>query len=237
MRVYHGTTESHALRAIEEGLKPPRDTQLSNWDCAANPDAVYLSTTYPIYFATVAMDRLKKAGQGHERIAVLEIETDMLDSSLLVPDEDLLEQSGRNRDHLDPGLSMEERTEWYRDNIERWAHSDLWRESLKYMGTCGYLDGISPEAITRVAYVDILADDHKALLMNTYDVTVTIENHSVMAGSNAAFVNWLFEGELPELEPFHEFAMKRTRGFLDHSSVEVVDLAELRRRAVPSPTG
>ena len=155
MKLYHGTSESVARVAIREGLWPRALTGgESLWErtVPSNSQLVYLTSSYPAYFAA-------NASKEGERWAIIEVDTDLLDEDNLHPDEDAIEQSTRRVertgfDELDaiPAGNMKERTIWFRDHII--LFQGMWKESLAALGTVGYYGVIPPEAITRVSFYD-----------------------------------------------------------------------------------
>ena len=178
MLLYHGTSAVAARKAMTEGLKP-RGSQSGNWThtIESNPKAVYLTDIYAPYFAV-------NASEGE--VAVLEVDTDMLDDTLLHPDEDWLEQNGR---HTEDGVkgNMHERTAYYRDHIANWQHH--WSDSVSYLGTCSYMGIIPPKAITQVAFWDWEKDMEMAMLV--MDAMIMLMNHQIMAGKYRAITGWL----------------------------------------------
>ena len=121
MRLYHGTTEAVARKALKEGLLPRKLTgSEGNWE--SNPSEsslVYLTTAYAAYFGSCA-------SEVGEKIGIVEIETDLLDVKNLRPDEDFMEQGSRGvRDFLpdflqgdlDECTDMNSRTAWFKDHL------------------------------------------------------------------------------------------------------------------------
>src|SRR5713226_8459285 len=84
MKLYHGTTERYLNSILKIGISPRRRRK-SNWNVKSNPRAVYLTNVYALHFANAA----RASG---EAALILEIDTDDLNSTLLAPDEDYLEQ-------------------------------------------------------------------------------------------------------------------------------------------------
>lgn len=179
MKIYHGTSETIARLAVNEGLKPRALTGNSNWKSTveSNEYAVYLTTAYAGYFAMAT---------GSERLGIVEIETDLLEQCLLVPDEDFLEQASRGQKV--EGLrakTMEGRTRWFRKNLLRFGH--LWQPSVNGLGNCAYLSPIPPEAITRIAVIDA----KHPLLMYHVDPMIMLLNYMIMGPKYRAISQWL----------------------------------------------
>lgn len=145
MKLYHGTSEKYLEAILARGLLPRRKRG-GNWmhSVGSNTNAVYLTSTYSIFFAQCALE-------SKERLAIIEIDTDVLDVDQFAPDEDMLEQCSRQDSNLACyGWSMKKRNIWFRKRI----HSEfqhLWEKSIAVMGVCSYFGEIPPFAITRVA--------------------------------------------------------------------------------------
>ena len=85
MKIYHGTSSANVDKILLNGITPRGDTE-SHWDrYPSRNDLVYLSTAYPFYFACVA-------AQVDEISAVFEVDTDLLDTEWMLPDEDFIAQ-------------------------------------------------------------------------------------------------------------------------------------------------
>jgi hypothetical protein len=166
--LYHGTTEKAARIAMFEGIRPRGEHGRSNWKrtIESNPDAVYLTDAYPLYFAF-------NAAKEGERGAVIEIDVEKLPQYMLVPDEDVLEQAGRGKDAVKG--NMKARTRWYRRRLKEWISTENWKVSLEAMGTCAFLGTVPPEAITQVALVD--PKRASSLMWSATDAVITLMNY------------------------------------------------------------
>ena len=180
-RLYHGTSESRVQKILAEGIKP-RGKEKGNWlhTIESNPCAVYLTDAYPIYFAY-------SAAADDERGALIEIDVNLLDVSLLHPDEDVLEQAGRKFDHL-RGKDMKERTRWYRRHARE---NPNWDRSLEIMGTCSYYGVIPPEAITRIVLIDWKQFD-VGFLLSMVDCSISIQNYKFCKDKYRNYTRWAF---------------------------------------------
>lgn len=144
MKLYHGTTNHFHSQVLRHGLKP-RSKRSSNWK--KNPsrsDMVYLTTTYPFYFATMSRD---------EKIGVVyEIDTRHLDEDKLHPDEDFIT-------HLANKRREKPLTEAQNRHVCKTldVFQDMWRKSLMMLGNCAYQGRIPPKAITRYCLFDSAA--------------------------------------------------------------------------------
>ncbi len=182
MELYHGTSESRAKKILKEGIKPRHVSGKSNWkhSVESNPEAVYLTDAYPMYFAF-------NAGKEKERWAIIEVDTDLLDESKLHPDEDVLEQAGRKYDSLPKTWKMNRRTRHYRKEA---INNPNWRRSLEFMGTCAYYGAIPVEAITRVVYFDPSKYDG-GFTLSLIDCMVTLMNYKFCGEQYRARTKWL----------------------------------------------
>jgi hypothetical protein len=142
MLIYHGTTAARARAALIGGLAPRIATgvQTNFSDMPSRPDLVYLTTIYAGYYA------LRAADTSEER-AIIEIDLDLLDANLLLPDEDFVERRDRP-----PQTSPEQvgiRLADIRARLEE--HRELAATSLRD-GTCAYKGVIPSVAFKRIAY-------------------------------------------------------------------------------------
>jgi hypothetical protein len=222
MKLYHGTSESRARKIMDEGLKPRGKSGKTNWKhtVESNPKAVYLTDTYPLYFAFTA------CGDSDERWAVIEVDTDLLDESKLHPDEDVLEQAGRNHDGLPGSWGMVRRTRWYRKQA---IDNPNWDKSLKFMGTCGYYGTIPPEAITRVVFFDPKKHD-TGFVLSCIDASISLMNFKFCSKKYKGLLRWVMgekvkpeetgywmEDQLPEIE----------KVLADRSGIEEVNMLKI----------
>jgi hypothetical protein len=225
MRLYHGTNGAWLDNILRVGLEPRGNRSArNNWKHVAhqsNPHCIYLTDSYAPYFAFNA------ARGKNPRCAVIEIETDLLDNTKLIPDEDAWEQLGRKRDDV-PG-TMSQRTLYYRSEIDRaWRvpryHTDRevlwrftarddptlppWQVSLRALGTCAYRGAIPTEAITRAVKWPHVGGN--VGLMFVWDPTITLINQRLCGPRYKALTAKLFGDELPgQLSDFDEMAVAR----------------------------
>ena len=188
MLLYHGTSERAALSILRNGLLTRRDSNsIGNWDqCPSMVDAVYLTRAYAPYFACAASEL-------HERWAVLEIDTDKIESDqkYLVPDEDFLEQATRNTDlsnfeGIENKDSTEKKLAWFRENIHNFSH--LWKDSLDGLGNCAHIGSIPVSAITRA--VSFSPQDHSLLSAMSIDPSISIMNYAICSAKYNALTRW-----------------------------------------------
>lgn len=187
MKLYHGTSWDRWQSIQTEGLLPRGMCGGSNWDHSieSNPNTVYFSTAYAYYFGLNALSEDSQV----RKIVLIEVDTDSLDSSLLVPDEDVLEQM--NRGSPISNKEMIFRTREYRDEILFWASEGFdWLWSVRNMGTCGYHGAISPDQFSRVVVVDLA--EESALTWMFLDCSVSVLNFRFLGPRNVNIHRALF---------------------------------------------
>jgi hypothetical protein len=179
--LYHGTSAMVANKALKEGLRPRTAHGQSNWKrtIESNPDAIYLTDAYPLYFALNC---------DCDTPTVLQIDVSKIDTNWLVPDEDVLEQAGRGYD--DVKGNMKQRTRWYRKRLKNYLATDAWLKSLEAMGTCGSLAPIPAEAISRVAFIDY--DKAPTLCMTASGPSITLANYRFCGPQYRNLTNSIF---------------------------------------------
>lgn len=197
MKLYHGTTERVALKAITEGLKP-RGERPSVWkDAPSSPDAVYLTDTYAAYYGIAAIPKRKLKGSGDQRVGIVEIDTDLLPlPGLLVPDEDAVEQTSREKETMLTREAMLQRTGHFRDRLSCYIGGLAWKQSLAAMGTCAHLGRIPPEAITRVATFGLRASAQIA--MCAIDAMPSVRAFGVAGYQHRELIAHIFGDARPE---------------------------------------
>lgn len=201
MKVYHGTSERFLNRISQMGIMPRKLTGNSNFkhSIESHPGVVYLTNAYAVYFGLGVVNQV---GEHFERIAILEVDTDLLEPAKLVADEDALEQMSRHTpggDGLPPGWSMKQRTRYYRDNLKRYAKNGFGFEwSLSVLGTGGHFGPVPRPAITRVALIDMATDNTKRLCWKHMNPTISVQNYHYCAGSYMRDLYRIFGEPLPE---------------------------------------
>ena len=196
-RIYHGTSESVALKALSEGLIP-RNDRSSTWSQPSRSDCVYLTEAYAAYFAANACFE----GGERERWAIIELDTKYL--THLVPDEDAMEQGTRNFEpcdllSLNVGDTLEEaaqvargdmafRTRYFRDRAHKL--SALTPESLRLLGNCAHVGPIPPEAISRVSLFDPKKNGLVAGM--SLDPNISVFNYQFCGEKYRNLTRWFF---------------------------------------------
>lgn len=202
MKLYHGLSEQSAHSALRQGLLTRKQTKKSNWSHSvhSNPDCVYLSDAYPLYFAMQAVPdrsvRRKKDEEG-VKAAIIELDSDFLNPFKLLPDEDVLEQAGRGgKDSLPLDWSMHQRTKHYRKHMMDHIGRDTWNPSLNLMGTCAHQGPITPDAFTRVAYIDIVKK--RRLVWSAMDASISIANYKFCGHTYRCINAFIFDEPMPK---------------------------------------
>lgn len=223
--LYHGTSESRAVGILEQGLTPRSQNGHNNWSNESHDGLIYLSDCYAPYFGA-------NASKDGERLAVIEIDVSRLDQHRLLPDEDFLEQASRyQKDLFDAeGLSMEERTRVFRNNIEAFAHH--WKDSLGGLGNCAFAGSIDIEAISRVALFDRSKNQASQwIFVALCDPSISLTNYRLCAEKYRAINRWVmgykdFDCEQmvgAAFSAFQKDMLEEIRKVLsDQSSVEVI---------------
>jgi hypothetical protein len=195
MLLYHGTSLSRWEKIKESGILPRKDGSASNWEhtVESNPEAVYLTDAYAMYFSFQAIE---DKGKYIDHPVILEIDTSLLDKKKFVADEDALEQASRHNpggDGLPKTMSMEDRTIHYRNMAKKFAKAGLGHEwSLETLGTCAYVGKIPVEAITRVAIIDL---DKQKQMSVFLDPSIHIMNYKIVGAKYRALNAMIFENE------------------------------------------
>lgn len=184
MKLYHGTSAAVARRAPSEGLAPRAVSGVkSNWKIGSTSKMVYLTDTYAMHFAA-------NAAKKDELWGIVELDGDRLDSERFYPDEDFLEQASRGvingRNMAPPGLSMEQRTAWYRKRLLQ--YKPMWRDSLKGLGCVGHLGVVPASAVTRVSLYD--PRSNPMVTMKAVDGVLTRAGYMVCGDQHRALTEW-----------------------------------------------
>lgn len=156
MKLYHGTSESAVSQILSEGIKPRKYTEVSNWDhcfpsCESN---VYLTSCYAPYYAYCASPELES------KWAIIEVDTDRLDSKGMRPDEDFIVQAVGTCKDAEPGTLAELLKQVDKDDVHKHVMNNLdslagfWESSISHLGTCSYKGTIPTDAIDRVSVFD-----------------------------------------------------------------------------------
>jgi len=193
MKLYHGTSANCLNQILSDGLTPRIVNGKSTWEhtVPSRMDAVYLTEVYAGYFACCACKNSR------DNWLILEIDTDLLDQTLLMPDEDFLEQVTRIKEIAVklgvPGqvakYKMKTRTRWFRERLE--LFHGQWVTSLKMLGNCCYLGTIPMSAITRIVSFDPASN--KYVSWGCSDPVINFQNYSFMKNKYKELTRWFFE--------------------------------------------
>lgn len=191
-RIYHGTDASFLTDVLADGLFPRSQDEPGNWSdqFSSHPEMVYLSTTYPGFFAGCAADA---------NLLFLELDFGKLDPTFLYPDEDFLSHVLRTQDGLEPEESQHQASELLLSN------QALWRTSLFSLGNVAHLGLIEPSAITR--YATLCSKKRPALAWEFLSPSVSTTNFLLLGEHYRKMVAWLFGDEAahPSLTRTREF--------------------------------
>lgn len=176
--LYHGTRAEHQARILAHDLVPRNQSGVSQWTHTAEsrPDAVYLTSAYPLHFAVNA--------QGDGDLLIIEVDTSMLNPTLLVADEDALAQS--IRDPATERMTLLQKTLYYRERSHHYSAED----SLALLGTCAYLGPVPASALRRSARIRL--ENVGTLIVGGFDPVVSPVNFSIFGDEYRESIKWLF---------------------------------------------
>lgn len=186
--LYHGTRAEHQARILAHDLVPRSQSGVSQWahTTESRPDAVYLTSAYPLHFAVNA--------QGDGDLLILEVDTSMLNPTLLVADEDALAQS--IRDPATERMTLLQKTLYYRERSHHYSAED----SLALLGTCAYLGPVPALALRRSARIRLA--DVGTLIIGGFDPVVSPTNFSIFGDEYRDSIKWLFgDAEICAINP------------------------------------
>jgi len=185
MKIYHGTSERFLSEILKDGIKP-RKKETGNWEnFPSNEGMVYLSTTYPFYFANASIKK-------NEKIVVFEIELENLSERFLYPDEDFVSQIL----YKEQKRPLEDVQKDVIKNIHE--YKSAWELSLLNFGNISYRGIIGPENIERYVLFDW--KKRGKLHLDICDPTISIINFKLMSYYYQQMVKWFFgdEKKLPK---------------------------------------
>ena len=185
MKLYHGTSSKYFASIKRIGLQP-RGNRKGNWTHSVDScqEAVYFTSCYGPYFCFSAIKNSK-----HYPI-IIEIDTSfMFDLDKFVPDEDVIAQTTKGY-----GDNLNQKSKYWRERLHTFQATDMWKESLKILGTCAYLGNVPPTAISRVAHIK---ENHVPLMFN-WDCSITIMNYRILGKQYEEKTAILFGDKEPE---------------------------------------
>ena len=171
--LYHGTGSASLESILQEGLQPRSKTGVpSHWkEYPSKPEFVYLTSTYPVYFAMAV------AGE-KDKPVVLKVE---VDENQLYPDEDFLAQFAS----MQLGVALRDLPIDYHPS----DFKDLWRYALDGSGlVC--TPQVNPESILDYKVLD----DIGLAMQIGGDATPHYLNYAVMGNYYQGCVKALFDG-------------------------------------------
>ena len=193
MILHHGTSLTRARSAILKGLLPRAQSGLNSFPLTpAHPHCVYLTDTYPLYFAENARRQDKD-----DFAVVISIDTSKLIEDAFLPDEDALEQINRGADGLPSTMSSSERTQHYRRSLSDFMGSTGWETSLSLLGTCAFMGTIAPEAFASVAVVDTEAQ--AKLMIWATDFSISLNHFRAAAETQKMLTHRATTGTWPAI--------------------------------------
>ncbi len=244
MKLYHGTTLSRAEKVLKTGILPRAYTGNSTWErtLESNPECVYLTSIYGGYFAQAACDSCDDEG-ANEQAALIEIDTSLLDTIKMRPDEDFLEQATRGQKPGDydiaefrkmPGgrASMAERTRFFRNRLHKFAA--LWEKSVEWLGTCAHEGIISPDAITKIVTWD---QTNRSLLMATIQPSITIVNKMTCSTRYEQLTRWLMGEPVTADEMNHPWTREKVKEIEGPNRQIMLDQLDAADRALQNREG
>lgn len=186
--IYHGTNASAAHFAIKDGLHP-RGNSSGNWTenaglFSSHSNWVYLTEDAPLYYAAKSVNDPKES----EKIgAVIRLDLDRLDNTLLRPDEDYF--------YLRKPLKVSDDPEYKKNfvemcKLEAEQNPGMWQDSLKTCGSLAYAGVIPPSAMVDIRFVDFrfYSVIHGALLQ----VGEKVSDRSGVLELNSPLMEWLY---------------------------------------------
>lgn len=208
MKLYHGTSFEYLEQILKEGIKP-RGSKPSNWSkFKSRPDMVYLTTTYPFFFARAVEDK-----SSNDKSVVFEIESDLLNQESFFPDEDFIYQvlqSQYKKDKKKPPshLNIKRRLEDYQQN---------WQLSLSGLGNCCYNKTVPLSAIIRYCIVDFSQRKNLSISM---DPSISLLNHRFCGEEYRKTLSWFF-GDTPLLPQVEKFKYFENVPSIGHKGIEI----------------
>jgi len=227
MKLYHGTSEV-VSDAIKVGGIHPRgllDVQATNWKhtVESNPDCVYLTDAYAGYFAF-------NAAKDGEKLLLIEVDTDYLDESALMPDEDFIAQALQAQQGREVHPNLNALTLEIRGKLKDYQR--CWSASLEHMGTCCYRDVVPVSAITRMVTFD--SRQNPGMCFMLMDPSISIANYRFCADKYRALTAWLMGNTVDTkrvlmLNGLPEEAFTDANGFLAKSVQATEQLLDRNR--------
>lgn len=201
--IYHGTSSSYLKNIFEKGIVP-RHSRKPNWkDIPSQKDYVYLSQTFPLYFAT-------HATTDNYSPLLIEIDLDCLDETLMYPDDDFVFQiSNKQGNHI----SFEDAGKLLPYNQKHW------KTSLETLGNIAYKGEIPFDCITRMLQIDMnkMSTPMRLFYYGMIDVSITMIIMQIRRPTFEKNIKWLF-GDINTIEEEFGFLMPGRQKAIDELS-------------------
>jgi len=151
MLLYHGTKESSLAGILVDGIRPRSPDSEGNHagtvpELKSREGMVYLSSSGSVQYAEMA------AGSG--RYLILEIDSNRLKESDMLPDEDTIVHEALYLERVAPGPDYLNRYKEMLPRVDQFEHQERWKELLEGGGTVAHHGIIPPGAITRYALIE-----------------------------------------------------------------------------------
>jgi len=215
MILYHGTSTEHLSIILANGLQPREVTGVkSNWDgdVESKPDLVYLTTSYPVYFAIAATK------EGFHPV-VLEVEVAMSD---LFPDEDFVAKLAQEQD-IAAGVAHKNLSA-YNPMIDPIENKHLAQACLTHNG----IAAVREVGLRSIKRNTVLPQDMRLLQIGGDSAPIPM-NFKILGESYRKCMEALFD---EGIDAAVAVAMSRWEGFsLTNNAVEVIDKNERRSTA------
>lgn len=182
-KLYHGTTESAALRALAHGIESGGVPSRTNWTqmIESHPDMVYLTRAYALFLALAAI-----GGNARERAAVIEVEMNKLAERDFYPDEDFIAEGLMIPPH--GTIEGNRRRKEIRDQIQLYQHR--WSESLEKLGNITHRRTVPQSAILRVAFFQ--PTSNQFIANEAAKATVRTQHYRLWGERYRRLTAWLF---------------------------------------------
>ena len=205
MLLYHGCSSSMLGDALKEGIVPRGDKPSSWRELPSHPGMVYLTDTYPFYYASNSRSK---------EMVVFEIDGTMLDESRLFPDEDYLVEIP-----TEINLQASDEHTPHQAAIEILKqHQQRWQDSLSCHGTCCHEGTVNPDYFTRYCVVDRVM--HFGMLSWFTSPELGIEHHKKQQVFQKQLICLMF-GDCSKLPGTWE---KKCKARLEIEGISVHDL-------------
>lgn len=173
--LYHGTYSKFKNKILKEGLKPRSLTKYEgNWkESPSIENLIYLTDCYPIYFSVSAINSLEE-----ENLCLFKVK---VNANYLYPDEDFIYQLSKKQEET---ISSEESKKIV------YLNKELWKGSLKHLGTVSYNKIILPSEI--LDYVEVSPKENPEIIWEGIQPTITLENKFIFGNKYKELTEYLF---------------------------------------------